>query len=93
MQSGQYAPPGQPNYEPGSVQAYAAAYAQQNQQPQVSYAMEGLPGMPPAAAAGTPYANPYGQVQRPQYMRPSAEPPHPPFGAPPGMAPAAAFLP
>lgn len=86
-QGGQWASPGQAQYEPGSIQAYAASYAQQNQQPQASYAMgpgmEGFQGIGPPAAAGA-YTPPYGQVQRPQYMQPSAEPPRPPFGAPPG---------
>ncbi|KAK9863351.1 hypothetical protein WJX84_011852 [Apatococcus fuscideae] len=90
-QAGQYGTQGTSQYEPGSIQAYAAAYAQQNQQPQAAYAMgpgvEGLPGMPPPAAAAAPYGPPYGQVQRPQYMRPAGEPPRPPFGAPPGMPP------
>lgn len=86
MQAGQYAQSGQPLEEIGFSQAYAAAYAQKYQQPHASYAVEGLPGMPPAAAAGPPHATPYGQVQQP-YMMPPAEPTHPPFDAPPGRVP------
>lgn len=73
LQAGQHAQPGQPKYETGCTPAYAASHAQEHEQPRASYGMEGVPGMPQAAAAGLPCVAPDGQVQRP-HMHPSAEP-------------------